>query len=707
MAMDVRWRPREGKFLLCFLCTVFIAVLGQQSSMSTNPVSSLPSSAAISDSSSPPSTLTPAPVSSLSATSESSSLALPAPSECVCDLSVGRCDLRCCCDPECSAADRAVFSSCADIGGTTTSQSCVSSHLVVDSNNAYRTVRDESTNLFCVSVDNNPSRLSYVVPERVTDAATFRLLVSRYGSGQETVATTPSPLTWQRSYYRSGEAVLVISPPNVQGWLAVPSSFGGSVQCTDYNPVQYLVSSRSKCRRPLSSVQAMCTNVSVLSASVYISNFRIARSPLLLETINSELATVATVTSDTAGSGAGVPTGSGGNESVPLYDSDQLVSISVRRVQCRMVNGAVADCPAPVSSGSVPEPSFNASAGTCDFVLEQASFLVTHNNTGGIVTVTVDLVLRSVASGLSDTEQEFTYAFQEQNEASLFTRSGNPGYLRGNPVLAGRLITSSTVTVRVFNESSNETVIISNSYIELSPRPQDWLTSSGYPASTPTDPRSSRDCLSAPMVPVSVRFGEDRRSGCLMHYDVDNLTQSCSVLQSVSRSILPVPTGITHVGEFGNSLPNDTSSWVEILTSNSVTSPSASVVGVQCPNVRVGLSLEVLYAKTGRLAEPQLRIVGVQYSFVHANVYYQCYNSQCVSGRSPTQSVELVSSTTFIDVSSQLRPELQEVPVTGGQLPYDFFYPFVRSNSVSYHLPSLATITISCLLSFLIILLLN
>ena len=176
--------------------------------------------------------------SSAAATSPPSTLTLPDRTTCVCDLSVGLCNLRCCCDPDCSSSDRSVFSSCADIATTPVTQSCVSSRLIVDSNNAYQTVTDESTNLFCVSVDNNPARLSYVVPDVVSDAVTFRQLVSRFGDPTLTLPS-PSPLTWQRSYYRSGEAILTLSPPNVQGWLAAPTSLGASKLCTDYNPVPF------------------------------------------------------------------------------------------------------------------------------------------------------------------------------------------------------------------------------------------------------------------------------------------------------------------------------------------------------------------------------------------------------------------------------------------------------------------------------------
>ena len=35
--------------------------------------------------------------------------------ECTCDLTKDGCDVNCCCDEECSADDRAVFSYCEDV----------------------------------------------------------------------------------------------------------------------------------------------------------------------------------------------------------------------------------------------------------------------------------------------------------------------------------------------------------------------------------------------------------------------------------------------------------------------------------------------------------------------------------------------------------------------------------------------------------------
>ena len=677
MARFVRWcllSSCQAKFI-CRVCCIAVILVHTSSSQQTSSGPTSASQAATNQRTSP-------------AGSQTSILALPDRNSCVCDLSVGLCDLRCCCDPDCSIADRAVFSSCSDVAPIRADQSCVSSSLVVDSNSAYQTVRDDSTNLFCVSVDNNPARLSYVTPDRVNDAATFRQLISNYGDPAVTTLT-PSALTWQRSYYRSGDPILVLSPPNVQGWLAVATSFGASRLCSDHNPVSFLVDVSTRCRRRVENLQALCTNESALSANAYSSNFRVARSPSLLEVILS-------AENDTAASSA---MDGSGNDTLSVYDSDQLLSISVSTVRCRTPSGNIEDCPVTASSFA-QGPVFNATSTTCEFILEEAHFLVLHNNTGGIESVSVDVVLGFVSAGLQTIEQQFTYTFRRSTESPVFIRSGNPGYLLGSAVLAGRLRSSSTSSVVAFNETTNVTVVNTDSYIELSSNPSDWLSAPGNLPSATGSVSSSVDCVTLPLVLTAVRFGEDHRTGCLLHYDAVNITQSCSVLQSISRSVLSAPSSLTHVAEYGNSLPNDTAGWVEILQ-ESVSLPAGPQSTLLCPNVRIGLNLEVLYAKTGRLASPQLKVIGVRYTYIHATLHYLCYNSRCTMGGSPSQSVDLVSSTTFTEVAAGLRPQLRDIPETGGLLPYDFFYPFVNSGGRAYS-PFVLLILVSIVMSTLV-----
>ena len=84
---------------------------------------------------------------------------------------------------------------------------------------------------------------------------------------------------------------------------------------------------------------------------------------------------------------------------------------------------------------------------------------------------------------------------------SSYQRSGNPGYIVGKPVIAGRKVTSETEASQI---------------IEINPDPLSWLTviSLAPPLG---------DCLEIEGR-RSVLFGEDLRTGCVMRYgNGDNL----------------------------------------------------------------------------------------------------------------------------------------------------------------------------------------
>ncbi|XP_065178359.1 tectonic-1-like [Sycon ciliatum] len=644
------------------------------------------------------------PTTTLTSTSSLPSNSDPRTSECVCDLYVGLCDVNCCCDPDCSAVDRTAFSTCIDITFKGAVTSCVSSYLVADSNSGYHTVRDESNSLFCVSVDNNPARLSYVSPDNVNDAATFRQLVSKYGASTS-LTTSPSGPVWQQAYYQSADPIMVVSPSDGRGWLAIPAAFGSRLECTDFNPAQFLLPAESTCRRRISNIET-CAGVSALSAMAYISDFRVARNPVVYEpTPSPEQAVGSAAGPDAYASGdagtAATQASTSSNttsQQSTVYNSSQVLPVTIGSVLCRSVDGSLGVC--TDNATAIPTPVYDASTLSCHNVLEQLVYKLAYNTRGGIDSVSIDVILAIVQGKQSFVEQQFSisYAKAGESRSGVFQRSGNPGYQRGNPVLAGRLQSGLQETVQAFNETHNETAVAGNSYIELSSNAEEWLSTKQHTVDTKS---TGRSCTQSPLQSNVVRFGEDQRSGCLVYYDANNITQYCSVLQALSRSILAAPSDLTHVGQFGNSLPSNISSWVPILLAERST-PQTLGSGLQCPNVRVGLDLEVLFAKTGLLSNPQYRIVGVQYTYHYASVSYQCYNTMCSNSlRSETQTVELVSSTTFIDVSAPPLPQLREIPIAGGQLPYDFFYPIVQSAAAST--ARIASLMVCFLVAFVII----
>jgi hypothetical protein len=88
----------------------------------------------------------------------------------------------------------------------------------------------------------------------------------------------------------------------------------------------------------------------------------------------------------------------------------------------------------------------------------------------------------------------------------------------------------------------------------------------------------------------------------------DNITQSCSFLQSLAITRLRGSDLPTHVAVFGNPDPANSADWVPLLKdpqpAMEVVNPGSGV----CPAVPVNVHLEVLYALTGDFTNPQSKV---------------------------------------------------------------------------------------------------
>ncbi|XP_056392039.1 tectonic-1 isoform X2 [Hyla sarda] len=113
-------------------------------------------------------------------------LITPVGSLCVCDLLVNACDVNCCCDPDCSAADFSVFSGCSIPVVTDDSQLCkreavlysVSTSTVPE--RVTETVEINNPNIFCIQSTNYQPAMSFITPDDPTKA-NFDSLLKEFG----------------------------------------------------------------------------------------------------------------------------------------------------------------------------------------------------------------------------------------------------------------------------------------------------------------------------------------------------------------------------------------------------------------------------------------------------------------------------------------------------------------------------------------------
>jgi len=137
------------------------------------------------------------------------------------------------------------------------------------------------------------------------------------------------------------------------------------------------------------------------------------------------------------------------------------------------------------TSGGPTSPEYDTPF--CHNVLLEASYIVIHNGSGEILDASVDLTLGTLSSQQAIVLQTFKVRFvmAEQIESIMLQRSGKPGYLDGERLLAGFLTDFNQINISV--DSSK------------------WLSVRS----------SSADCQMR-STEVSVRFREDIVTACTL-----------------------------------------------------------------------------------------------------------------------------------------------------------------------------------------------
>ena len=100
----------------------------------------------------------------------------------------------------------------------------------------------------------------------------------------------------------------------------------------------------------------------------------------------------------------------------------------------------------------------------------------------------------------------------------------------------------------------------------------------------------------------------------------------------------------------------------------------------QCRSMVLNVHIEIAFAKIGSFANPQPKIMGVNYKFGSAqDLSYQCIGIGACQNPFKKQRVEIFSSVQFMDVTLPASDYFAEYPAIEARLPHDFFYPFLSS----------------------------
>ena len=346
-------------------------------------------------------------------------------------------------------------------------------------------------------------------------------------------------------------------------------------------------------------------------------------------------------------------------------------------------------------------PVYNSDTGVCHSVVKQLSYRIYHNGTDGITKAHLYVLLTNVTE--KHFSQKFSISFHWTKDAdNIFHRSGNPGYIIGKPIMAGKKIT------QVMNGEEE----IDKEVIEVSKNPEDWLS---IAATAIWDDKCVLDQEHGNSYRQSVTFGEDRLSSCVVSLKPANFTSpsSCTAMQkmllrilagSAIENVTAVKNFNLFVATFGDSKAEDTSDWVQVILERVPVYVAGSSLQTDrtltCKALVTSLQIVVMYAHVGSVAVPQAKILGVVFRFGQPhNLMYSCSTLHCV-GDSEDQYAKLVSSVSFIDVTKPSVPQFAEPPVYEIKLPHDFFYPFFSSSLCLY--PSSTTLLVLLMVELLI-----
>ncbi|NXS47040.1 TECT1 protein, partial [Balaeniceps rex] len=309
---------------------------------------------------------------------------------CVCDLLVAECDVNCCCDPDCSAADFSLFTTCSVPIVTGDSHLCSQKAAIysldVEANppgRVFKLIDQVNPSVFCIHATNYKQALSFSSPEMPT-SENFDQLLKQFGSASfsaepdswnmNTGAQNPSDVneTYRYEYgvpIQTVDAFLRLPSPVVSSW------------CSDANPAGFLVNQATKCIRSVSVEK--CGNIRAVSMLFYINSSILA------------------------------------------------VNITVQSIVVQSLNGM-----RTLLNGSDVLRLPIILDELCINIVLGVTYHITYTDAGEIIEAAASFVLGAINKEALSIQQSFEISFTQVNTKPV-PLSGNPGYVVGLPIRAG------------------------------------------------------------------------------------------------------------------------------------------------------------------------------------------------------------------------------------------------------------------------------
>ncbi|CAF1180887.1 unnamed protein product [Adineta steineri] len=387
--------------------------------------------------------------------------------------------------------------------------------------------------------------------------------------------------------YELGTSVFRFIPgSSTTSYYSLPIKIFNSQMCSGFQPITYLNNFVSACTQPIT--QQTCLNG--LDATKY-SNFCLIKNPSTL--INTP----------------------------PTYI-------------CCSANASV--------TTTYASPACNNALATLDIKIY-------YSNPAGIMNCTIGLT--TIASASTPVSQTISVTFIEIGPSnSSTTRSGNPGYFQGAPVIA-----------RTSNGTSYTTSALSI--------PQ----------------ASSTDGTCSSVSRTTIHFGQNIQSTCLFGL---NSTLSCPNVADPTTALWAFSSFNISIAARGNSDPSNLSDdWLPIIfctsqigSSSGAVCQNGSMPSISSSSCYTRLDIQIAYANIGAVTNPQPILGAVIF-------HYQSVNLNTTT--TLPAPLLFTHTITFQDISNAPATEGDQIPRPNTRLVGDFFYPFSLShgnNSISFSL---------------------
>ncbi|XP_008555137.1 tectonic-1 isoform X2 [Microplitis demolitor] len=572
---------------------------------------------------------------------------------CTCDFQMSRCDTNCCCDNDCTDFHLSVFSHCSDNKKTKyDSRYCYTKDFIRKNNTDFILERI-ADNLFCISHDNLPPIYSKSSAIKIGNRPEFDSMLTKELESKFTwLQELDVPLNFNTSNpYKVGDTLWTVKSKSYKP-LGIFNSYvpikGFTSHCSFRKSLIYLTDLETHCLQTKLNM-----NNSDIFTETY-NNFTVISSPIFLNT-TSYMSSV--------------------NQSCP-----KNICIPIETTYCLK---AWSMC----NTTSQLKPS--CANGTCNNIVKQIRYTITHNGTMGIKSIKLYIVLGNFSDNYYQ-HFEVKYEWAGFYDDDIIYTSGNPGYITSKPIVIGTLMKSTSkniVTEFIFLNKTN------------------------YQLTVPLGDNINNYCSEENR--YTIKFNEDLKSKCLISFETNNLTvDTCNeihkkIIAMYFKETLINVTSIEnyklYASKSGNVTNNNVTNWNQILLNKL---PQQVITGqkindkISCWNLISSIHIDILYSSLPKPDDdtPYHKIVGVAITLDERNITLsKCLTINCTN----IIDHEINSFVKFYDVSIPDSYYFAGGPNLDISLPYDFFYPFM-SGSSSYKL-NLIVIIVTVIISTFII----